>query len=100
MASKETLHKSLGNYLKSSRVEAGFTQSEVAEKLGYSSPQFISNFERGLCSPPLRNLKTLVKMYSIPVEEILTLILEEQESILRKALSVATVTKVRRKKAL
>ena len=87
MSSKQALHQSLGNYLKNKRNETGLTQSEVATKLGYSSPQFISNFERGLCSPPLKNLKTLVKLYKIPVEEIMTLILEEQESILRKALS-------------
>ncbi|MCH2535638.1 MAG: helix-turn-helix domain-containing protein [Bdellovibrionales bacterium] len=89
MSSKQALHQSLGNYLKNKRNETGLTQSEVATKLGYSSPQFISNFERGLCSPPLKNLKTLVKLYKIPVEEIMTLILEEQESILRKALSGA-----------
>ena len=89
MSSKQALHQSLGNYLKNKRNETGLTQSEVATKLGYSSPQFISNFERGLCSPPLNNLKTLVKLYKIPVEEIMTLILEEQESILRKALSGA-----------
>lgn len=87
MSSKQALHQSLGNYLKNKRNESGLTQSEVATKLGYSSPQFISNFERGLCSPPLKNLKTLVKLYKIPVEEIMTLILEEQETILRKALS-------------
>lgn len=98
MSSKQALHQSLGNYLKNQRNESGYTQSEVAAKLGYSSPQFISNFERGLCSPPLKNLKTLVKLYKIPVEELMTLILEEQESILRKALSGSTGRKKRKTK--
>ena len=84
--SKETLHKMLGRYLKQRRIRAGLTQSEVAKKLGYSTPQFISNFERGLCSPPLKNLKVLVKLYSLDVEEVMKLIMKQQEHILRKAL--------------
>lgn len=87
MTGKETLHKSLGNFLKTKRITNGFTQAEVAEKLNYASPQFISNFERGLCSPPLKNLKILVELYEIAVEEILELMLKEQEEILRKALN-------------
>lgn len=83
---KQELHRSLGNYLKQKRVQAGVTQSEVAKKLGYSTPQFISNIERGLCSPPLKNLKVLMKMYRIPADELMGLIMREQEYILRKAL--------------
>ena len=83
---KQTLHKSLGNYLKLRRVTLGLTQAEVARKLNYASPQFISNFERGLCSPPLKNLKVLVKLYDIPVDELMNLMLKEHESILKKAL--------------
>jgi len=87
VTAKQSLHESLGSFLKRCRQQIGLTQSEVASKLGYSSPQFISNFERGLCSPPLKNLKTLVKLYSISPDEIIHLILEEQEEILRKALT-------------
>ncbi len=87
-SSKQSLHESLGNYLKRRRIEIGMTQSEVASNLGYSSPQFISNFERGLCAPPLKNLKTLVNLYKIPKEEIISLMMKEQELILRKALGI------------
>ena len=83
---KEYLHKNLGGYLKTKRQNAGMTQQEVANKLGYSTAQFISNFERGLCSPPLNNLKTIIGLYKIPVEEVMNLILKEQEHILRRAL--------------
>lgn len=87
---KGGLHRSLGSYLKEKRIEADLTQSEVAQKLGYSTPQFISNFERGLCSPPLKNLKVLVKLYKIPVDEVMVLIMNEQEAILRKALNAGS----------
>ncbi len=83
------LHQTLGEYLKEKRMESGFTQSEVADKLGYSSPQFVSNFERGLCSPPVSNLKTLVKLYKISTDEVVRLIIKEQERDLRHALGAA-----------
>ncbi len=87
---KGALHQSLGAYLKEKRIESGLTQSEVANKLGYSTPQFISNFERGLCSPPLKNLKVLVRLYKINPSELMDLIMSEQEHILQKALNVKT----------
>ena len=46
-----------GEYLKEKRVAADLTQKEVAEKIGYSSAQYISNFERGIALPPLSKLK-------------------------------------------
>lgn len=87
MSVKNELHQNLGVYLKQKRQETRITQKEVAKKLGYTSPQFVSNFERGLCAPPLKNLKSLVKLYRIQPEEIIDLIVKEQEDILRKALS-------------
>lgn len=85
-SSRTDLHQQLGEYLRDKRVHNGFTQAEIAGKLGYSSPQFISNFERGLCSPPLKNLKTLVKLYKIDASELIKLIIEEQKQALSSAL--------------
>ena len=82
------LFKVLGDFLQSKRVKAGLSQGDVATKLGYSSPQFISNFERGLCAPPLNKLKLLVQLYDLNGEEVLKLMLKEQEKHLRKALSL------------
>ena len=84
---KQSLHHNLGAYLREKRERAGYTQSDIAQKLGYSTPQFISNFERGLCAPPMKNLKTFVKLYKIHVDEIVSLIVKEQETTLRKELS-------------
>ena len=36
----------------------------------YYSPQFVSNFERGLCAPPLNKMKTLVQLYAMNSEEV------------------------------
>lgn len=47
------------------RNAAGLSQGDVAERLGYSSPQFVSNWERGMSTPPIKELKQLAQMYSI-----------------------------------
>ena len=77
----------LGKYLKSKRKENGMSQSEVAQKLGYATPQFISNFERGLCAPPLPKLKTLIKLFNISQEEVIQLMLAQQEKYWKRMLS-------------
>ena len=83
----EKRFKDLGKYLKERRLAAGYSQGDIGKKLGYSSAQFISNFERGNCAPPLPALKTLVGLYKINVEEVIGLILKEHESFLREKIS-------------
>ncbi|NUN07536.1 MAG: helix-turn-helix transcriptional regulator, partial [Bdellovibrio sp.] len=47
------------------------------EKLGYTTPQFISNWERGISTPPMKTVKKLASMYAISVDEIFNLLLQE-----------------------
>lgn len=64
-------HKNmLADFLKTRRVSAGLSQKDVADKLGYSTPQFISNWERGVSQPPINILKKLGEMYKVPAEEL------------------------------
>lgn len=90
------LHKELGSFLKNKRVQLGLTQSEVAQKLGYSSPQFISNVERGLCAPPLKSLKKITELLQIDPKDLMSLILSEQQAILQTALGGRSSRKKRR----
>ncbi len=83
------LFQVLGDFLQSKRVKAGLSQGDVATKLGYSSPQFISNFERGLCAPPLNKLKLLVQLYDLNGDEVLRLMMKENEKHLRKSLGLS-----------
>ena len=83
------LFEVLGDYLQAKRIKAELSQGDVATKLGYSSPQFISNFERGLCAPPLNKLKLLVSLYDLNSEELIRLMLKEEEKNLRKHLGGA-----------
>lgn len=42
----------LGKFLRKKREAAGVTQAQVAEVLGYASPQLVSNVERGIVFVP------------------------------------------------
>jgi transcriptional regulator with XRE-family HTH domain len=76
----------VGEYLKELRQKAGMTQREVSLALGYSSAQFISNFERGISLPPLKKLKTLHEMYHGNMSKLIDLTLESERLILADAL--------------
>lgn len=81
--------KKLGKFLRNERLKAGFTQGEIADKLGYSSPQFISNIERGLSVIPLKTLAVLVSEYRIGHETMIKTLMDSQRQILKKYLSKA-----------
>lgn len=66
----------LGVYLKNKRFNANLSQSEVAKRLGHKTPQFISNWERGLCHPPIKDIKTLAQLFQISAEDLFENILE------------------------
>ena len=68
--------KSLTGYLKKCREKRGLSQKEVSVLLGYSSPQFISNWERGESDPPVKVLAKLAKIYRIPDSELLAKYIE------------------------
>lgn len=51
--------------LKDWRKSAKLTQGQVADKLGYETSQFISNWERGVSIPPSNTIETLAKMYGV-----------------------------------
>lgn len=67
----------LGAFLKEKRIKRNLSQSEVAQLLKYSTPQFISNWERGVSSPPLDKINTLIDLYGLSRREIIEVILDE-----------------------
>lgn len=52
--------------LKKYRLLNGMSQGQLAKKLGYISPQFVSNWERNKCNPPIKSLKKLCLFLHIP----------------------------------
>ncbi len=65
--------KKLGTYLKEVREQAAYTQADVSTKLGYTSPQFISNIERGISVIPLKTLARMISLYKVNPEGVTTM---------------------------
>lgn len=90
--------RTLSDYLKQKRIDSGLSQLEVAKVLGYSSPQFVSNWERGLVSPPLETIATLIELYKISSNEVIDQILLETREYLAEQLGAQKKRKSSRKK--
>lgn len=86
MAFVNNINNRLGKYLRQARIEKGLTQKDLSEIMGYTSPQFISNIERGLCSPPLDCLREIIKNCDADINIVLEIIIEEQRAYLKKHL--------------
>ena len=57
------------------RNKRGLTQTQLAKLMGYSSGQFISNWERGLALPPLPALFPLAKIFGVSADSLFHLVL-------------------------
>jgi transcriptional regulator with XRE-family HTH domain len=75
--SKVKKKESLSAYMKRSREAAGLSQQEVGRKLGFSSPQFVSNWERGISGPPVKALVRLKNIYKLDINYVADLIVEK-----------------------
>lgn len=71
-------------HLKKSRKKAGIPQVFVSNKLGFTSPQFISNFERGISAPPARSWPIIAKIYGIRVKTIEAAYLKDVKNYIKK----------------
>lgn len=49
----------IGNQIKEHRVQAGFTQSQLADLIGLSGHSVISRFERGKLNPSVHTLECM-----------------------------------------
>ena len=79
-------NKSVGRFFKTARDRAGLTQMMLAKELGYTSPQFVSNWERGLCSPPFWALAKIVKLTKVPASAVKEVYMASFEKMVDKAL--------------
>ncbi|MCM2281315.1 MAG: helix-turn-helix domain-containing protein [Bdellovibrionaceae bacterium] len=75
MASRTKI-KGLSAFLRDKRIELNMTQLQASRALGHSSPQYISNFERGLCEPSLETAMKLCELYGIPRKQLYEIMVE------------------------
>ena len=65
-------HEQIGHIIKEFRVKSGLTQMELASKLGYNTPQFVSLFERGLSKIPLETMGKLIVYLKLPERSVMS----------------------------
>ena len=80
--------KKMGIFLREKREQKGLTQAQVALQLGYGSPQFISNIERGVSRVPVKSLKYFIDLYGLKTNEVIDILLDEKRNHLEKVLGV------------
>ena len=73
---EKQLSSKLGQILRDGRVKSDMTQRELAKKLGYTSPQYVSNWERGRVTPPLYTLSKVAQLTHVPKDKIKKLLLD------------------------
>lgn len=78
----------LAYFMKAARIRAGLSQAAVAKKLGFTTPQFISNWERGVSTVPSEHYGTLAKMYKIREGVLKLAIYEHKCAIIKKELGL------------
>ncbi len=78
------MYDAIGEELKKMREKVGLKQKEVADMLGYTSPQFISNWERGISSPPVKTIKQLANLYKTSPEKLFSKIQKAMVQQMRK----------------
>lgn len=76
----------LGAYLQELRIKKNLTQREVSLRLGYSSAQFISNFERGIAAPPAKKLRELRAIYGASTRRLIALVIEGKRLLIADVL--------------
>ena len=77
-----TSYKAVGQFLKTKRVEQAFSQKHLAELLGNLNTQFVSNWERGLCSPPGHCLNDLIAALKIDKRELVEVMIQDSRQVI------------------
>lgn len=77
-----------GEIIAHARMKAKLTQAELSKKLGYVSPQFVSNWERNISKMPRGSFGKLAKyLGKKPLQEVVDLRVKAFRDKLLKALS-------------
>lgn len=76
----------LSEMIQQRRVQIGKTQKQVAVDLGYTTPQFVSNWERNLSYPPVNKLEALAKSLRMKADDLKEAYIESKTNNLRSLL--------------
>ncbi|MFN7825625.1 MAG: helix-turn-helix domain-containing protein [Pseudobdellovibrionaceae bacterium] len=66
----------IGELIREYRLKANMSQKEIADKLGYTQPVFVSLIENGASKVPLQSLGELINILGIPEKKITKILVE------------------------
>ena len=78
MGNSNTYQK-IGSLIRQYRVASKMSQLDLAQKLGYNNPQFVSLFERGFSKVPLETLGQLIIILGIPEDQVSKMLISAAE---------------------
>lgn len=67
----------VGKLIKTARTKAGLTQAALATKLGYASPQILSNWERAESLPPMSQIPKIAKHTKTHINEFKNILIKD-----------------------
>ncbi len=73
--------------MRENRIKSGLTQRDLALKLNFTSGQFVSNYERGLCPIPIDKIRALINILHLDKNEVIELMQSDSREQLTKDLS-------------
>jgi transcriptional regulator with XRE-family HTH domain len=76
----------VANLLKKGRIQSGYSQQHFAEKLGFTSGQFVSNWERNLAKIPPTSYKKICTVLKMKKELLFEALVNDYRKDLRKIL--------------
>lgn len=68
------VNENLGAFIRKMRLERGYSQADISMSLGYTSPQFVSDWERGISSPPVKKLIELSQLLGVKSDVLFDLL--------------------------
>ena len=78
----------IGEYLRTRREARGLSQADVSLYLGLTSPQYVSNVERGNCGPSGKRLKKWAGFIDADMTECVELMVDDYQSRLIEEVGV------------
>lgn len=76
----------IGEQLRRRRLQLKLSQADISKACGYRSAQMVSNWERGLCGPPLRSLEKIRQLLQFSREDFLDILTTEARAHYQKLL--------------
>lgn len=70
-----------GAFLKRQREACKLTQKHVADELGFGTPQLISNWERGIAVPAMKEISKLARLYQVERDHLVEIMTAYHEAL-------------------